>query len=407
MRVKAAVARERLPGVAVAVTSLRRQDFFSTMVRRLVGLLSLLLFVTLARGAVLPEDRADLLYHSYSGGGADINGPSLLLRKKFAEDFSVTANYYVDNVSSASIDVVTTASPYEEQRTEYSLGMDYLRDRTIMSLGYTNSVENDYTANTWSLGISQDMFGDLTTVSLGFIYGDNTVGRNGDSNFEEPTKLRDYRVSLSQILTQDLIVALTLETITDEGFLNNPYRSVRYLDPSSSRGYSYQAEVYPRTRTTNSIALRGRYYLPERSAVAAGYRYFTGSWGIQADTWELGYTLPWREDWIFEFSYRFYDQDHAEFYSDLFPYRDAQNFLARDKEMSSFTTETLGAGVTWYFEENGTGFIKRGTLNMNIDRIAFDYRDFRDLTVTGVAPGEEPLYAFNSTVLRLFLSIWF
>ncbi|HFD88193.1 MAG TPA: DUF3570 domain-containing protein, partial [Gammaproteobacteria bacterium] len=165
--------------------------------------------------------------------------------------------------------------------------------------------------------------------------------------------------------------------------------------------------VYPRTRTTNSVALRGRYYLPERSALSAGYRYFTGSWGIQADTWELGYTLPWREDWIFEFSYRFYDQDHAEFYSDLFPYRDAQNYLARDKEMSSFTTQTLGAGVTWYFEENGTGFIKRGTLNMNIDRIAFDYRDFRDLTVTGVAPGEEPLYAFDSTVLRVWLSIWF
>ena len=66
---------------------------------------------------MLPDDRADVLYHRYDGGGVTIDGPSLLVRKKFAEKYSVSANYYVDMVSSASIDVVTTASPYKEERS--------------------------------------------------------------------------------------------------------------------------------------------------------------------------------------------------------------------------------------------------------------------------------------------------
>ena len=49
--------------------------------------------------AVLPDDRADLLYHCYDGGGVTIDGPSLLVRKKFAEKYAVNASYYVDMVS--------------------------------------------------------------------------------------------------------------------------------------------------------------------------------------------------------------------------------------------------------------------------------------------------------------------
>ena len=201
---------------------------------------------------VLPEDRADVLLHSYDGGGVTIQGPSLLVRKQFAQKFSVSANHYVDKVNSASIDVVTTASPYEEERTQQSVGLDYLHDRWMMNIGFVNSEENDYTADTFSFGISQDIFGDLTTVSLGYSLGNDTVGRRGDANFSEETERQHYRLGLSQILTKNLMLGFSFETITDEGFLNNPYRQVRYLDPTTPQGYSYEREVYPRTRSSDA-----------------------------------------------------------------------------------------------------------------------------------------------------------
>ena len=124
-----------------------------------------------AHAAVLPDDRADVLYHRYDGGGVTIDGPSVLLRKKFAEKYSVSANYYMDMVSSASIDVMTTASPYTEERTQGSLAFDLLQGKTQYSVSYTLSDESDYTANTASFDLTQDILGDLVTVSFGFSLG--------------------------------------------------------------------------------------------------------------------------------------------------------------------------------------------------------------------------------------------
>jgi hypothetical protein len=70
-----------------------------------------------AQAATLPEDQAEaLLHHVYDGGGVKAQGPALLVRKSLADKVSLSAQYYVDAVSNASIDVVTTASPFKETR---------------------------------------------------------------------------------------------------------------------------------------------------------------------------------------------------------------------------------------------------------------------------------------------------
>jgi len=394
--------------VKVLVEPVLRQAVVVAVIKCLPTVFLWLLLCSLPlQATVLPEDRADLLYHSYDGGGAEISGPSLLVRKKFSEKASATFNHYVDNVSSASIDVITTASPYTEQREENALSIDYLNEKTLLSVGYGQSTENDFEASTVSVNMAQDMFGDLTTVSLGYAQGDNTVRRNGDTSFAREVVTRNYRLSLSQVISKDFLMAFALETMTDEGFLNNPYRQVRYINSDNlTRGYDYQEELYPNTRTSHALALRGRYYLPQRAALHGGYRYFTDTWGIQAHTFELGYTLPYQEDWLFEFNYRYYDQTRADFYADLFQTVDEFIFLARDKELSTFTTQTFGLGASYEFKKNGSGFLKRGNLNLHYDFIRFDYADFRDLTVSS-AVGEEPLYSFDAAVIRFFVSIWF
>ena len=358
------------------------------------------------QAAVLPDDRADVLYHRYDGGGVTIDGPSVLLRKKFAEKYSVSANYYMDMVSSASIDVMTTASPYTEERTQGSLAFDLLQGKTQYSVSYTLSDESDYTANTASFDLTQDILGDLVTVSFGFSQGWDEVRRNGDAAFEETVDRRNYRFGLQLIATPRLLTGLNYEVITDEGFLNNPYRSVRYLDDTSARGFSFQPELYPRTRTSNAVAINARYFLPHRASVHGEYRYFTDTWGIDANTASIGYTHPWGKRWIFEAGYRWYDQSAADFYSDLFPRADAQNFLARDKELSTFTSHMFSLGATYELSSLGWDRIQRSTVNLFYDRINYQYDDFRDITAGG-APGTEELYSFDADVFRLFISGWF
>ena len=364
--------------------------------------------------AVLPDDRADVLYHRYDGGGVTIHGPSVLVRKKLAEKYAVSANYYMDMVTSASIDVeVSGASEYKEEREQYSLGFDYLRGKTTYNLSYTSSEENDYEAKTASFGISQDLFGDLTTVTMGFSKGEDIVRNSTDPSFEEEIERWSYRVGVSQILTKTLIATLGLEVITDEGYLNNPYRSFRYKNPSNEQQFSLEREIYPHTRTSNAAALNAKYFLPYRAAVSGGYRFFTDTWGIRANTFEVGYTHP-LGPWVFEFGYRHYSQNNADFYSDLFERRDQQNFMARDKELSTFTSQRVRLGATYEFMRNGTGFIKKGSASFFYDRIEFDYDDFRDARYSMDASAEnftpagtEPLYTFGANVIQAFISVWF
>jgi hypothetical protein len=117
-------------GAAVAVIS---------NTRNLCAALALVISAVPAWCGVLPEDRADALYHSYDGGGVEVTGPSILVRKGDAKNFSLSANYYADSISSASIDVVTQGSSYSEQRDQWSGSIDYLHADTTMSVGYTNS----------------------------------------------------------------------------------------------------------------------------------------------------------------------------------------------------------------------------------------------------------------------------
>jgi len=393
-------------GVVVVVISQSGANTHNKII--FVALLVLFsLFSSVAESAVLPEDRADVLYHRFDGGGVVIDGPSILIRKSIKDTVSISLNYYVDNVSSASIDVVTTASAYTEERQEQSMSIEYLRDKTVLSVNYGQSSENDYEAKSAGFNFTQDFFGDLTTLSGGYSQGWDVVGKRGDESFAEEATRKQYRVGLSQVITKNSIFGLSWETITDAGFLNNPYRSVRYIDTSVGTGFSFQSELYPETRTSDALSVRVMYYLPYRAAIKAEYRVFSDTWGIEAKNYELGYTHPYGENWIFDVKFRHYEQTKANFYSDLFSRIDAQNFLARDKEMSTFSNDSAGLAVSYEYELLNSTYFDRFSINLAVDYIDFQFENFRDITVTGVAAGDEPLYGYDALVTRLYFSVWY
>jgi hypothetical protein len=390
-----------------------------------LSLLAVLLLAAVARAGVLPEDRADFMYHRYQGGGLTVQGPSVLVRKKIGESFSATANYYVDAISSASIDVVVSgASPYRERREQKSLAVDYLRGKSTWSASYMTSVENDYESRTWSLSVSQDMFGDLTTVSFGYSRGNDTVyktiadgngGKERDPDFHRPLDRHDYRVGITQVLTRNLLGALNFETITEQGDLQNPYRFIRYCIPNCYNGavpgaYGRASENYPNTRTSNAGALMLKYYMPWRAALTGQYRYYRDTWGLRAHTAELEYTHPWKNRWIFSGSYRFTTQNGASFFSDMFPSVDAQNFMARDRPYSPLNSSTVGVGTAFELPMGWAPWLKRGTANLHVDHMMIDYKEFRDLrgNLSGeLVPGTEPLYSYAANIIQFYLSFWF
>jgi hypothetical protein len=368
---------------------------------------------------VLPEDEMDAMYHRYEGGGVTVQGPSVLIRKKIGDNFSASYNYYVDMISSASIDVLLTASPYKEKRTQQSASLDYQHGKTTYSASYIHSREPDYIADTGVLSLSQDMFGDLTNVTLSYSRGWDQVYRDvkltdgaivNDPDFAQRVDHRSYGLGITQVLTRNMILSLNYQALTDQGYLQSPYRFALYLDPTSPSGFNKEAQVYPGTHTSNAVSGDLKYYLPYRAAIDGSYRYYSDTWGIVAHTVQLGYTQPWRH-WIFDGTFRYYKQNAADFYGDLFPRLDSQNFLARDRELAAFTSYTVGVGASYEFQVPRAPWIQKSSLNLHYNRMMIDYSDFHAIyNNTVIAPGAEdnlPLYRLDANIIQLFYSLYF
>jgi hypothetical protein len=384
-----------------------------------------------ATAAVLPDERVDILEHQYEGGGVKVSGPSILVRKDIGRSVSVSANYYVDLVSSASIDVHSSGSRYSEERTQKSVGIDYMHDRTSFSLGYTTSDENDYQAKTYNLGVSQTFFGDLTTLNFGFGFGQDLVMKNRkvegsiegetDPDFRPLDKeRRTYSLNLSQILTKNLITEISVESNTEacidmlegESCLNNPYRDYSYLNASGQR--ASKPELYPLTHNSDAASIRAMYHLPFSASVRVDARHYSDNWGVSANNAEIRYIHDFKKDFLLELKYRVYSQTEADFYSDLFPFEKPQDFMARDKELSPFSSKTIGVGVTYKLPW-AIPYFEKSTVNFFWDHINIDYDDFRDyknfaqakLPEGDYKPGEEPLYSLKADVIRFYMSFWF
>lgn len=346
-----------------------------------------------ARAVDLPEDRAEAMVHVYNGGGVRATGPALLVRKSLADKFSVTGALYVDMVSNASIDVVTTASPYRENRTEWTMGVDHAVQDALLHVGVSRSSEPDYTATTVSADISQEVFGGMSTISLGFARGQDDVGKHNEVAWNDRARHWQYRLGLTQILSPRWVLSVNGEALADDGYLGSPYRVAQVFG-------SAVPERVPRTRNGRAIKFRligdvGSDGL--RSAVRAEYRYYRDTWAVQAHTVEAGYSRYFGDAWLADGYVRFNRQSDALFFSDN---ADSETrYVTRNRQLSAFTGTSLGAKLTWT-PGGPTAQAWQLKLHGALEVLRFNYQHFTDIR-TG-----RP-YGFTGQVLQLYATAKF
>lgn len=345
---------------------------------------------TLAAGGAhavdLPENRADAMMHVYDGGGLRASGPALLVRKKVMDTVSLSGSYYVDTVSSASIDVVTSASPYKEKRNEYTLGADYTVRDTLLSISASSSKEPDYTAEALNLDVSQEVFGGMSTIAFGFTHGNDHVGKKDTPGFADNAKHWRYRLGLTQILSPRWLATANIEVVSDAGFLGNPYRVARVFGAAVP-------ERMPRTRSSRAIKFRILGDIGSGASVHTDYRYFWDNWEIKAHTFEFGGTRHLGEKWLGDAYGRYHKQNRALFYSDNAQTETA--YVTRNRQLSTFNTFAVGGKVSYQLRNVPGQYELR--LNGAYERVRFNFSDFTDLR------SGSP-YSMDANVLQLFLS---
>ena len=350
------------------------------------GLLGGVFATGAARAATLPEDRAEAMVHIYKGGGVTATGPALLVRKNIADKVSLSGSFYVDAVSNASIDVVTTASPYKERRNDVGLGLDYAVRDSVVTLALGASKEPDYATRSLSLDIAQETFGGMTTVNLGFTRAADEVGKVGDPAFKDSATHWQYRVGVTQILTPRWLASVNLEAVADTGFLGNTYRVARVFGATVP-------ERHPRTRSSRAVKLRAIGDLGSRDAVRAEYRYFWDTWEIQAHTLEAGYSRYLGESFLADAFVRYYTQSAALFYSD-----NAQSettYVSRNRQLSEFDNVVLGGKLSFDWKKQPGRYDLKA--HAGVELYNLHYKNFTDLR-------NGSTYSLRAAVLQLLLT---
>ena len=355
---------------------------------RVFGTLLASLGIAPAQAAVLPDDRAEALLHVYDGGGVRAAGPAFLVRKSLADRVALSAQYYVDAVSNASIDVVTTASPFKETRTAFGLGADYLVRDALLSFSMDSSKEPDYQADTFNLNVSQDVFAGMTTLSIGFGRGRDDVGKKDIGMFDHATHWQ-YRTGVTQILSPRWLASANFEVVSDDGYLGNPYRAAQEFG-------AFVPERVPRTRSSRAVKLRAIGDIGEagnRLAVRGEFRHYWDTWDIKAETLEFGASRYFGSQWLADASLRYYTQSKALFYSDNAPQQNL--YVTRNRQLGQFNSIGLNLKTTYTF---GGAAAKYGTkLSGGYEFKKFSFKDFTDLR-TG-----QP-YSHNAHVLQVYVS---
>ena len=342
--------------------------------------------------ATLPQDKAEAMHHVYDGGGVTATGPALLVRKSIADRVSVSAQYYIDAVSNASIDVVTTASPFKETRTAWDFSADTVVRDSTLSVSASRSTEPDYIAQAVGFDVSHEIFGGMTVISLGTTRARDQVGKKNERNFADQASHWQHRVGVTQILTPRWLVSLNAEAVADSGYLGSPYRAARVFGAAVP-------ERNPRTRSSRAIKLRSLYdtgQLVAGSSVRAEYRRYWDNWDIAASTTEFGYAQRLGAGWLVDGSLRLYTQGKALFYSD-----NAQAetvYVSRNRQLSTFKSTALGARVSYTWPGLPPGFDVK--LVGAYERKSFRFADFTDLR-------DGKPYAYVANVLQLSVQATF
>ncbi len=366
----------------------RARRLLPRLLRALAGLLGGVLASGAAKAVDLPEDRAEAMFHVYQGGGVTADGPAFLVRKRLADRVSVSASYYVDAVSNASIDVVTTASPFRERRTAMDFSVDHVVRDSLITLGVSRSDEPDYQASSISLDASQEVFGGMTTVSLGFTRGADKVGKKDLGWFDEVTHWH-YRAGVTQVLSPRWLASANVEAISDSGYLGSPYRVARVFGAAVP-------ERNPRTRTSRTLKLRTAYELGARDAVRVEARLYGDTWDVKARTAEVGYSRHVGSRWMADGFLRAHSQRRALFYSDNASIETV--YVSRNRQLSSFGSTSVGTKANYALGNVGGGFDVK--LNASLEVVRFRYQDFTDIR-TGLP------YSFSAMLLQFYATASF
>ena len=268
-----------------------------------------------------------------------VNADQFLVVAPISGEWSLSGTYTADTISGAS-PASYTAPPVKMHDKRHALSADatrYFPNGTV-AVGANVSSETDYLSRGISVNVSRSNESKNTTWNAGISVSNDDIHSN-IAVLNESKHIGDLLVGVTQVLTINDIVQLSLGVSKGSGYFSDPYKA------NDNR---------LRDRDKNTTMLRWNHFFASTQGTArSSYRYYTDSWSIKAHTLDVEYVQPLTNGWTVTPLLRLYTQSAASFYVDSpenyspspFGTYFASTYYSEDQRVAAFGARTFGLKV--------------------------------------------------------------
>lgn len=317
----------------------------------------MVLFLLWPKKSLWAQTDDNLSYTTYyfnDSGNNSVITTSFSLAKNIIAGTALLLDIELDKVKLPPVDGATGASrparsqneTFEKNRGQVILGLEQrLIANTSVAFNVYRSQELDYISNALILSARKEMFQSNTSLTVKAQYNSDQVGKQQEdgSIYNRDKSTVTASLGLSQILSKHTVFDLVYDFMKMEGFLSDPYRTVKVFDINNA--FKILDENHPKEKIRHAGTGRVKSYLPSVNASLIGsYRYYFDDWGVRSHTGEARMNMYVLKNWIMGFNYRYYIQTEANFYANKYNLTNNTDLQLRtaDYKLYAFQSNTYG-----------------------------------------------------------------
>ncbi|HEX7983528.1 MAG TPA: DUF3570 domain-containing protein [Duganella sp.] len=297
-----------------------------------------------------------------------VHAPSVSVMAPVAGVWSVSGSLVRDDVSGASPryhTAVSGASHMNDDRKAGDFAVKRYLERGSVSVGASYSTEHDYVSRALSLQGTFESEDRNTTWSAGIGRSNDEINSTGGAVVGEKKNTTNLLVGVTQVLTKNDVVQLTLAHDHGKGYFSDPYKAF---------------DNRPRSRNETTLLARWNHHVDATDGISrTSYRYYRDSYGVRGHTLGQEYVQPLSQGWTVTPEVRLYTQSAADFYFDPVydpvlgtPFPPGFNganpgYMSADQRLSGFGAVTLGLKVSkqidklWSVDVKVSAYQQRGS----------------------------------------------
>jgi len=183
----------------------------------------------------------------------------------------------------------------------------------------------------------------------------NSTGREHENYGTSGRNTFALSLAYSQIINQNFQVEFLTDAVQQTGFLSLPFHKVYFTDGSVHQ------ETLPDKRFKLPLGVRANYFLGDRFIFRTYYRYYTDSWGIRSNTFNIETPVKISPFVSVSPFYRYYSQKGTKYFAPYEQHTAFDDYYTSNYDLSTFNSNFYGAGIR-FNPKNGLFGIER--LNM-------------------------------------------